>query len=97
MANTKNVSVLDEKKVQIRTQIPDEMEQGVVTATFYKFRQAADHRDSNWAYLDGLTPVEYIEDSVRRYTTNLFEREDIEDWQSRLHEKLNPNKVKALL
>ena len=46
---------------------------------------------------DGLTLIEYIEDSYRRYNTNINVRDDIEDWQSAVHDKFTANKVDAIL
>ena len=61
------------------------------------FRQASANRGINFENFDGLTLIQYIEDSYRRYNTNINERDDIEDWQSRVHDKFTANKVDAIL
>src|SRR3990167_8415726 len=76
---------------------PTDKEKGVVTNTFLKFRLTADGRNRNFQYFDGLNLIDYINDSVRRFTTNIDEREDIEDWQARIHDPFTRNKVLAIL
>ena len=72
-------------------------EKDVVGSVFSKFRESADSRDRNFEYFDGLNLIDYIEDSVRRFTTNIDAREDIEDWQARIHDPFTRNKVLAIL
>lgn len=76
---------------------PSDKEKEVVSSIFAKFRVAADSRNRNFQYFDGLNLVDYINDSVRRFTTNIDEREDIEDWQARIHDPFTRNKVLAIL
>ena len=66
-------------------------------SVFLKFRDSADSRNRNFEYFDGLNLIDYIEDSVRRFTTNVDEREDIEDWQARIHDPFTRNKVLTIL
>lgn len=61
------------------------------------FRASADDRDKAFENFDGLTLTQYIEDSYRRYNTNINIRDDIEDWQSAVHDKFTANKVDAIL
>lgn len=61
------------------------------------FRISADERDQPFENFDGLTLLQYIEDSYRRYNTNVNIRDDIEDWQSAVHDKFTANKVDAIL
>jgi hypothetical protein len=58
---------------------------------------AAEDRNKTFENFDGLTLIEYIEDSYRRYNTNVNIRDDIEDWQSIVHDKFTANKVNAIL
>lgn len=97
MADTKNVSVLEEKNRKVVTPFPDEKEREVVSAVFDKFRTTADARNLNFEHFDGLNIIEYIEDSVRRFTTNVDDREGIDDWQARVHDPFTRNKVMAIL
>ena len=74
-----------------------EVEKEVIKQNRVLFRMAADNRNLNFENFDGLTLIEYIEDSYRRYNTNINVRDDIEDWQSAVHDKFTANKVDAIL
>ncbi|NHZ84538.1 MAG: hypothetical protein GWP19_01485 [Planctomycetia bacterium] len=98
MAKNKNIdtkSILDEE-IKI-TDIPSVKEQEVISAVFSKFRITADKRNQNFQNFDGESLIEYINDSVRRYITNVDFREDLEDWQARVHDPFTRNKVTAIL
>lgn len=97
MNQTKNVSVLDENEPQEPQPVIPADEQAVISAVFYKFRKAADARNLNFENFDGLNLVDYIDDSVRRYTTNVDYRDNIEDWQARVHDPFTRNKVMAIV
>lgn len=77
--------------------VPSEKEKDIVSSVFLKFRISADDRNRNFEYLDGSNLIDYIDDSVRRFTTNVDEREGIEDWQARVHDPFTRNKVLAIL
>lgn len=93
----KNVSIVKEKEQELDIYKPTETEISVLESVFSKFRDSADDRNRSFAYFDYLTLVEYIEDSVLRFTTNIDERDDIEDWQSRINTQFTRNKVLAVL
>lgn len=76
---------------------PSEVEKNVIKQNRSLFRTAADTRNMAFENFDGLTLIEYIEDSYRRYNTNINVRDDIEDWQSVVHDKFTANKVNAIL
>jgi len=76
---------------------PSEKEKSVVTDVYLKFSNSQQDRDRNFEFFDSLNLIDYINDSVRRFTTNLDEREDIEDWQSRINTQFTRNKVLAIL
>lgn len=97
VSDTKNVSVTKEADREHSPHSPSAKEQTVVQSTFKKFRLSADDRDRNFEYFDGINLIDYIDDSVRRYVTNVDERENIEDWQSRFHDQFTRNKVNAIL
>lgn len=97
MSDTKSVSVVEEIKQEFEDHIPTDKEEEVVEAVFQKFRLSANQRNREYEYLDGESITAYIEDSVRRFTTNIDEREDIEDWQARVHDPFTRNKVLAIL
>lgn len=97
MSDTKNAPLLKEKDKKIPTYTPTSKEQEVVSAVFYKFRNSADERNQNFENFDGLNLIDYIDDSVRRYTTNVDFRDDIEDWQARVHVPDTRNKTIAIL
>lgn len=96
-SDTKNVSILKETDREIKATIPSKTEQEVIAAMFLKFRHASNERNMNFENFDGLHLIDYIDDSVRRYTTNVDFREDIEDWQARVHDPFTRNKVTAVL
>lgn len=77
--------------------VPSAKELQTVGETYAKFRRSADSRNSNFEYFDGLNLIDYINDSVRRFNTNFDERDDIEDWQARIHDPFTRNKVLAVL
>lgn len=86
-----------ESELSEPTYEPSEKEKAVVSAVFEKFRASADDRNRNFEYFDGINLIQYIEDSVRRFTTNIDEREGMEDWQARVNNPFTRNKVLAIL
>lgn len=98
MADEKNVPLVEEKTEEFdNLYVPNDKEMEVLNSTFLKFRRTADKRNRAYNYFDGLNIIEYIEDSVHRFTTNIDSREDIEDWQARVHDQITRNKVLAIL
>lgn len=79
------------------TYIPSEKEKEVVDSVVKKFRMSSDDRDRNFEYFDGRNIYSFIDDSVRRYLTNIDERDGLEDWQARVNDKFTRNKVVAVL
>lgn len=96
-SDVKNVSIVKEADRQYDVFTPSDIEADVVKSVFRKFRLSADDRNRGFAYLDGSTLTDYIDDSVRRFTTNIDEREGIEDWQARFHDPFTRNKVISIL
>lgn len=88
---------MPEEQDTMTTYEPTEKEKLVVQDIFNKFRLAADLRNRNYAYFDNSDLISYIEDSVIRFITNVDNRENIEDWQARVHDPFTRNKVKAIL
>ena len=76
---------------------PSNRERMVVENTFSLFRDTADARNRRFDYFDQSTLVEYIEDSVHRFITNIYEREGIEDWQAAVNTQFTRAKVLAIL
>lgn len=76
---------------------PSEKEKNVVKQNRELFRSAAEQRNLSFENFDNLTLIDYINESYRRYNTNLNVRDDIEDWQSAVHDKFTANKVDAIL
>lgn len=91
------VSIVDENKKEFPYRTISPFEQDVVGATFTKFRTSADERNRAFEYFDNQTLIEYINDSVRRFVTNVDIRENIEDWQAIVHNPFTRNKVLAIL
>lgn len=87
--------MLDE--TQVTYYQPSDKERALVGDIISKFRTSADERNRAYEYFDGRTLIEYINDSVRRFTTNVDVREGIEDWQARVHDQFTRNKVLAVL
>lgn len=77
--------------------VPTDKEKMVVAETIDLFRQTQSGRDRNFQYFDGLNLFDYIDDSVRRFNTNVDEREGIEDWQAGVHVHFTRNKVLGFL
>lgn len=84
-------------KEQDQYYFQSEMEKQVVREVFFRFRWTQDMRNRAYEYFDGRTIIEYVEDSVKRFVTNIFEREGLEDWQARIHDQLTRTKVLAVL
>src|SRR3990167_1378651 len=76
---------------------PSQKEIDVTSAGFLKFTGFAGIRNQSLANFDGLDLTRYVEESYRRYTTNVDIRPDIEDWQSIVHDQVTRNKVNAVL
>lgn len=77
--------------------VPTEIEKVVIGDIFNRFTNAENVRNAHYQYLDGRNIIEYINDSVRRFTTNVDERDYIEDWQARVHVQTTRNKTLAIL
>ena len=90
-------SIMDRISQEFPQYLPNEKEQKVVSAVFSKFRRMADERNRNYQYFDGSNLVEYINDSVRRFTTNVDERDGMEDWQARVFDPFTRTRVLAVL
>lgn len=100
MRPTKSKKILDtkeKKRVYSNKYTPSLKEQELVSVYFNRFRNYADVRDKNLENFDGMTLVQYIEESYRRYTTNVDIRDGIEDWQSITHDQMTRNKVNSVL
>lgn len=96
--STKNViNLAVERDREVPIFVPSDKEKNVVSNIFRMFRESADARNRNYQYFDGLNLIEYIEDSVHRFNTNIFEREDMEDWQAGVNDQFTRNKVLAVL
>ena len=78
-------------------QQPTDAEKQLIGEITEKFRYSRDERVRSYAYMDNRSIVDYIEDSVKRFTTNIDEREDLEDWQARVHDQITRSKVLAVL
>lgn len=94
--NVLNVSVYKEEEETFEPYYPSEKEQCLANSVFLKFREAAEERDKPLEIFDGVPLSEYVESSFRRYNTSIDEREDIEDWQARMHDPMTRNKQNAL-
>lgn len=91
------ISVVEEGSIVYPAHEPSEKEQEVVTAVISKFRSSAADRNRNFAYFDDQNLTDYINDSVRRFVTNIDIRDGIEDWQAIVHNPFTRNKVLAVL
>jgi hypothetical protein len=96
--STKDVlAASKDKNAGPRFYMPSEKERSVVENTFSLFRDCADARNRRFDYFDQSNLIEYIEDSVHRFTTNIYEREGIEDWQAAVNTQFTRAKVLAIL
>jgi len=76
---------------------PTDVERVVINDVFARFTNAESVRNASYQYLDGRNIITYINDSVRRFTTNIDERDYIEDWQARVHVQTTRSKTLAIL
>lgn len=76
---------------------PSDKHKQVVSNIFHLFTVTAQNRNRNFEYFDGRNLIEFIDDSVRRFVTNIDERDGIEDWQARMHAPFTRNKIVAIL
>lgn len=97
MSDTKNLTLEKEARKVFEGYTPSFKEKELISALVNKFRNSQLERNQRFMHLDGANLIEYIEDSVRNFTTNVDAREDIEDWQSRIHDPFTRNKVLAIL
>lgn len=74
---------------------PSDKEQKVLNDIVSLFRDTEASRNRNFQYFDGINIIDYINDCVLRFNTNIDEREGIEDWQAGVHDPLTRNKVLA--
>jgi len=75
---------------------PSQKELEVVSNIVHLFRRTQQDRDRAFAYFDGMTLTEYIEDSVERFNTNLYLRDGMEDWQAGFNDGFTRNKVLSM-
>lgn len=76
---------------------PSEKENDIVTKTLTLFRRSQQDRDRAFTYFDGATLINYVEDSVERFNTNLYLRDEMEDWQAGFNDKFTQNKVLSMI
>jgi len=72
---------------------PSDKEMEVVTKHLELFRNSQQERDRSFAYFDGMTLVEMIDDSVERFNSNLYLRDGMEDWQAGFNDGFIRTKV----
>ena len=77
--------------------IASDKHQKVVRDTIGSFRESYEERNKNLKYFDGRNIIQYIQDSARRFYTNVNKREGIDEWQSTIHDPFTHNKVLAFL
>jgi len=87
----------EEETYDEETWQPTDREKSVISHNRELFKVSAENRGKQFENFDGSTLIEYIEESYRRYNTNINVRDDIEDWQSAVHDKFTANKVDAIL
>ncbi len=95
--DTKNKPILKEINQKFKGHIPGAKEKEVLTAVLYKFRASSENRNKTFSNFDGSNLKDYIEDSVRRFTTNIDVRDGIEDWQAVVHTQTTRNKTISVL
>jgi hypothetical protein len=88
---------INTEAAEVKPFVLEPKEQEVLSVVFDKFRAAADNRNRSFKFFDDRNLIEYINDCVGRFVTNLDEREGIEDWQARVNVPMTHNKVTAVL
>lgn len=76
---------------------PSYTEIKVVERVSQLFRSRQMERDRAFAYFDGMTLTEMVEDSVERFNTNLYLREGMEDWQAGFNDGFIRTKVLSVV
>lgn len=97
MANEHVVAASQDNNPEPTFYVPSDKEKDLVANIFALFRDTADARNRRFDYFDGANLIEYIEDSVHRFITNIYEREGIEDWQAAVNTQFTRAKVLAIL
>ena len=99
MSNKPDSPVTIEKQIhkEFSPVAPSDKEVNVISDITDLFRRTQDSRNKRFQYFDGLNLIEFIEDSVQRFNTNIFERDGLEDWQARANDGFTRNKVLAIL
>lgn len=97
MSDTKNVPITKEEEQVFPQRIISEKEKEVMTAVVMKFQLSMNDRNRPFQNFDGDNILSYVDDSVHRFTTNVDNRSDIEDWQARVNTQFTRNKVIAVL
>jgi hypothetical protein len=97
MAAKKSKSIVDEQSTEYKEYRQSDLEEQIAKSVIQKFTDTATARNANFENFDGLNLVEYIDDSVHRFTTNIDEREGLEDWQARVHSQATRNKVLTII
>ena len=91
------IDVIGEEEVDVPTFFPSQKEMDVVKDIFTKFSDCLNLRNQSFDYFDARDLITYIDDSVRRFITNVDTRDDIEDWQARVFDPFTRNKIIAIL
>lgn len=95
LKTTRDLMKEDERE---KTILPDETDEerliGVEAHDLFTIWR--NNRDTRMQLFDGKNLVDYINDSVYRYTTNIFERDNLEEWQSRTNVPMTRNKINQI-
>lgn len=87
----KDKATEEQNKIVVPEQ--SEFEVAIADEAARLFRQWRDNRNQVFKLFGDYTLVDYIDDSVYRYTTSVYERDDMEDWQSRANVPMTRNKI----
>lgn len=68
-------------------------ERDIANEAYSLFRGWRDHRNQVLSLFGDMTLTEYVEESMYRYVTSVFERDQIEDWQGTMHVPMTRNKI----
>lgn len=81
------------KKQPDKRIVESKREQEVAAEAYSLFRQWRDNRNQVLSLFGGMTLIDYVDESMYRYVTSVYERDNIEDWQGVMHVPMTRNKI----
>lgn len=80
-------------KIEIYTIDESSREKEIAHEAYRYFMNIRDNRNQVFSLFGNMNLMDYVDESVYRYVTSVFERDDIEDWQGEMHVPMTRNKI----